>query len=222
MRKRIKMFSKILIICFWIILIAVCFVYREKLSVDAILNYTPENYFLAALVLLLLYAVKGVAVFIYGSILYAAGGIMLPLPLAILVNTLGTVIMTTIPYFIGKSGGMQKIERLSADHPKLQMVMDIQSKNDLFVCFFIRIVGLLPADMVAMYLGASGIKYSRYILGTVAGLFPSIILFSIMGMSIEDPSSPEFIISVAIDIALVIFSVVLFWLLKRRSKKNAE
>ena len=81
-------------------------------------------------------------------------------------------------------------------------------------------VGLLPADLVAMYLGASGMRYKPYFLGTVIGLVPAIVCFSIMGMSIDDVGSPQFIISAVVEVGLMILSVLLYVIWRRRNKKK--
>ena len=169
--------------------------------------------------MLCLFAVKGVSVFIYGGLLYAASGILFPLPLAILVNMVGTVIMTTIPYMIGRRTGRTLMDQLVCKYPKLEIVRDAPSKNELFISFFVRIVGLLPGDIVGMYLGSAGILYSRYLAGTILGLFPAVISFSVMGMSAADVSSPAFIVSVGVECGLMLLSLVMYLIWR---KKNGD
>lgn len=218
--KVFKLTRNSIIAVFWIILIVLCFVNRDKITVESILSFTPENTIAAILIMLLLFAVKSVTFFIYGGILYAASGIMFPLPLAVFVNFIGSIIMTSIPFAIGKKAGSKTIDKITEKYPKLCILRDIPSKNELFVSFFVRIVGCLPADPLGICLGASGIRYSRYICGTLLGLSSAIITFSIMGMSINDVTSPVFIISAAIEIGLVALSVSLYLLWRRKSKKK--
>ena len=138
---------------FWGAFIIICLVNRDKITVDSIVSFTPSNIFLAIGVMLLLYAVKSVSVFIYGGLLYAACGIMFDLPLAIIINTAGTVIMTSVPYFIGKKAGKGLVEKLIQKKPKLEAICRLPAKNGFFVSFLVRMIGLLPADFVGMYLG---------------------------------------------------------------------
>ena len=218
--KGLKILSKVLMLLFWGGLIVLCFINREKISVEGIVNLVPKNSVLSVVVMLLLFAVKGIAVFIYGSILYAASGILFSLPVAIIVNTIGTIIMTTIPFYIGKKAGRKMIDSLLKKNKKLELLRDTQNKNEFLVSFFLRMVGLLPADLVAMYLGASGMRYKPYFLGTVIGLMPAIVCFSIMGMSIDNVGSPEFIISAAIEVGLMLLSVLLYAIWRRINKKK--
>ena len=63
----------------WAALIIVIIVNRDKITVDAIISYTPSNLFLAALVLLLLFALKSLSVFFASIVLYTVAGLLFPL-----------------------------------------------------------------------------------------------------------------------------------------------
>lgn len=215
-----KVIRSATIILFWAGLILICFLNRDKITVEAIVKMTPEDRLIAALVMLVLFAVKSLALFIYGSILYTACGILFPLPMAIAVNLIGTVIMTTVPFFIGKRSGCKIIDRLIKKKPKLSFIREMTYNREFFLAFFIRIIGLLPADMVGMYLGASGMRYNRYILGTLLGLAPAVISFSVIGMSIDDPRSPLFIAAVCFELGLAVLSLVLFIIIRKRRQKK--
>ncbi len=205
----------------WIGIIVLCLIYRDQISVERVICYTPDNLPLATAVMLLLFALKGVTVVIYGGILYAASGILFPLSHAIAVNIVGTVLMTTIPFLMGKKAGADVLVQLRKKSQKLELLQDLQSENEFFVAFFVRVIGMLPGDLVGMYLGASNIRYSRYISGTMLGLLPAIIAFSVMGMSIDDPGSPEFIISACGEAGLMLLSLALYILWRRKKKQKA-
>ena len=94
---RFQRLSRFLTAGFWIIMILIAFRYRDVITVDGIVNYAPGNPVLAALVLLGLFAFKGVAVSLYLGILYAASGILFSLPAAVALNLTGSVLMVSIP-----------------------------------------------------------------------------------------------------------------------------
>lgn len=217
-KNKLEILQKAVVACFWLGLLVICFVYKDEITVERIVNFTPENPILAAVIMLILFALKSVTVFIYGGILYAANGVLFPLPIAILMNIAGTVVMTTIPFFIGKQAGTGALTQLVQKNPKLEMLRDIPNQNELFVSFFVRIVGILPGDIVGMYLGASGIRYKRYITGTLLGMLPATVSFSVMGMNINDVSSPAFILSACFEVGLMVLSIVLYCILRKRQK----
>ena len=210
---------KMTVCAIWLGLIIYCLINYRSLTLDAIVNYSPENTFVAILVMLFLFAFKSITFFIYGGLLYAASGVIFPLPLAIAVNTVGTIIMCSIPYLIGKTAGSRMVIRLFDKHPKLQIIKEIQEKNEFLVSLLARIVGVLPADVVSMYLGASLVSYDKYFFGTVFGLFPSIVSFAVMGMSVDDVTSPSFIFSALFELMLMVTSVTFVFLWRRRKKK---
>ena len=67
----------------WVGLVVLCFINRDRITIDSIMSYTPSNLFVAAVILLLLYALKSVSIVIYSGILYAVSGRLFPLPLRI-------------------------------------------------------------------------------------------------------------------------------------------
>lgn len=210
-------------VAFWLVLILLCLMYRDEITVERIVAFTPENTLVAALVMLCLFALKSISIFIYSGLLYAASGILFPLPLAILVNILGSVIMATIPFVIGQRSGTALVTKLIEKHPKLKLMKEIPNQNDFFVSFFVRIIGILPSDIVGMYLGAADIGYRRYIVGTILGMLPATVTFCIMGMQIQDVTSPAFLISLGFELCLMVVSTTAYaiWM-KKVKRKNRE
>jgi len=170
--------------------------------------------------MLILFALKGVTVVVYGGVLYAASGILFPLPVAICVNLAGTALMTSVPFFIGKKAGAELLDHLLQKNKRLELLRDAPKQNEWLFSFAVRMIGLLPGDLVGMYSGVCGFTYFHYICGTLAGMFPSIITFSAMGMSAHDVSSPTFLISVGCEILLIVLSLVVFILWRRKKHKE--
>ena len=215
-----QMLYKFLIGFIWVAVIAVCFINRDKFSVDEVLKYTPSNSYLAVLALLCLFALKSASIVIYCGILYAASGIMFPLPVAVLVNILGTGVMVSIPYYIGKKDGMQAIDRISRRFPKTALIKNFQEQNDFIFPFLVRLAGILPCDVVSLYFGACGTDYPKYLLASIAGMLPQIITFPILGTNVSNIKSPEFIIPASIDIVLMLFSIIVCTIMNKKHKKK--
>ncbi len=210
---------KVFVLTLWLGLIVFFLINKERVTFDALVNFTPSNTYVAILVMLFLFMFKSMVIFFYGGILYAVSGVIFPLPLAIAVNIAGTVIMCSVPYFIGYKSGSKLLDKLCLKYNKIQLIKEVQQNNEFVVSFFVRIVGILPADIVSMYLGASKTQFDTYIFGTLLGLLPSIISFSVMGMSAEDITSPAFIISAVFELCLMLFSIMFLYFWKRRKNK---
>ena len=196
------------LLCVWAAVILICLHYRDRITVDGIVNLTPSNSFLAALVLLALFAVKSVTIVVYGALLYAASGILFPLPAALAVNLLGTIIMITIPYLIGSASGAEAIRRIEEKHPKASLLRDFRAQNDWMFALLVRVLGPLPGDLIGAYMGAAGVRYPHYVLGSLLAMLPSMLTFSVMGGSVGDAGSPRFIVSAVLQAALSVGSIL--------------
>ncbi len=200
--------------------ILLCWINRDSTTVENIVNFAPENTAAAICIMLVLFALKGITVIVYGGILYAASGILFSLPVAICVNLAGTVLMTSVPFFIGKRAGSDLLDQLVRKNKRLELLRDAPKQNEFLFSFAVRMIGLLPGDLVGMYSGACGLTFGHYVCGTVAGMFPSIIAFSVMGVSAHDISSPVFLISVGSEILLMLLSLSAYLLWRKKHKEN--
>ena len=216
-----RLIVNILLLCVWAAIIILCIYHRDAFTVDGIVRLTTGNSHWAALIMLALFALKSVSLIIYGSLLYAASGILFPLPIAVAVNLLGTVIMVTIPYLIGEKAGAEKVRNLVAKHPRAAMLQNMQRRNDFFFCFLIRLSGLISSDLGGAYMGAVGISFLPYLAGSLLGMLPNMITFPIMGMNIRNIYSPEFLIAAGIQIGFTLLSIAFYALHRKRKCTDA-
>lgn len=194
----------------------------RDLSVDTVLSYTPKLPLLAALFLLLLYGLKSISLMLPVLLLDTASGVLFPLPAAILVATLGTAITLTIPYFIGRGAGPDMTKKLQQKHERLRELREMRSRNELFLAFLIRIIGILPCDVVSLYLGNTRMPFGKYLLGGVLGFLPDIVTAAVVGMKADDRSSPWFWGAIAVNLLVAGGSTLFYaWYRKRHSSGKA-
>ena len=198
------------------------FLSGEELSVDTVLSYTPKMPLLAALFLLLLYGLKSLSLTLPILLLDAVCGVLFPLPIAILVATLGTAITLTIPYFIGRGAGPDMTEKLQQKHPRLRELRELRSRNELFLAFLIRIVGILPCDVVSLYLGNTRLSFPKYLLGGVLGFLPDILTATVVGMKADDRSSPWFWGAIALNLLVAGGSTLFYALYRKRQLRSQD
>ena len=99
----------------------------DKITVEDILRYTPQNLLLAALVLVGAYAVKSLSVVFPLLALYASAGVLFPPPVAILVNLCGLCVGATLPYLLGRLAGQEYMDRLMIRYQKAARLRELQS-----------------------------------------------------------------------------------------------
>lgn len=206
------------IIC--LTLIGIYFFFGKNISVEEILHYTPQNPWIAAVFFVLLYGIKSLSVFFPLMILHIAAGFFFPSGIALIINLLGTMAALSLPYWIGNFTGAEFIDQLTKKFPKLAEIINYQQGNTFFLAFFLRAISCLPGDIVSIYLGMSKMPFPKYLLGSILGTLPGIITATLVGTSITNPSSPVFIISVFLTIAMSVGSLVLYTLWKKRKSHN--
>ncbi len=209
---------QIILILVWAALLLFCLLNKDRFTVDGVLSYTPENAVLSAAFMMFLFALKSISVFIFSGILFAANGILFPLPAAILLNVLGAAVMVSLPYWLGRMLGGDVVGRIVEKYPKAAAFRQLQTGHELLFSFIARAVNILPSDIVSLYMGAMGISYRKYLPGSILGMLLSLITFPIMGMNIANPSSPAFLWSIGIQAAVSAVSIGGFWLGRRKKK----
>lgn len=186
-------------------------------SLDDILSLAPDSYALCALLLVGLYALKSLTILFPVLVLYISSGLLLPLPLALLTNTVGLLVCASLPYAIGRFSGRDAVARLTARYPKAARLSDYSSENALLFTYLLRVVNLFPGDLVSMVLGAADTPYVRFVAGSMLGLLPVMIPATIMGRNLDDPFSLPFILSFT---AIAVVSLLSTLLLRRYEKRN--
>lgn len=118
--------------------------------------------------------------------------------------------MVSIPYWLGKKLGSRAVQYIRERYPKAAALHELRSGSDFFFVLIMRLLGILPADILSAYMGAVGIQYRDYLPACLLGFLAACILFPIMGMNISNPSSPQFLIAAGIDLAAMVTSCVVF------------
>ncbi|HHT64762.1 MAG TPA: hypothetical protein GX017_01580 [Clostridiales bacterium] len=183
---------------------------EADLTPEELVEYAPKNEGLAVVFMIVLFAVKSLIFIIPIPVLYLASGLIFDPVTAFLVNFIGMMVCTAVPYWIGRFSGAGLFQRLIKKYPKLQILDTFQHENQWFVCFMARAIGFLPCDAVSLVLGAWKTGFWRYLSGTALGMLPGLITTTMVGITVTDPGSPGFLLSVILAI-LVAAGSFLFW-----------
>lgn len=192
----------------------------EDVTPESLLNFAPEDPLLAALFLILLYAFKSLTIFFPIIILNVLGGFMFEPFHALIVNSVGLLVELTVPYLIAKYSGSNISERMINKHPKLAEIVDAQGENSFFMTFFLRVISCLPGDAVSMYLGTTGIPLEKYLLASYLGSLPGMVAATLLGMSITDPTSPMFWVSIGLTVGISIISFLVYFIWRKTRKRK--
>ena len=175
-----------------IILTLSCILGARRDTLEELLHYTPESLPLAALLLFCAYGVKSLSVVFPISLLYVASGVIFPLWAAWGLNLLGLCLCVTLPYWVGRISGREVAEHICRRHPKAAQATGIATRNGVFTAYLLRVLGILPGDLMSILLGAMGMEYRGYLMGSILGLLPGMLIQTALGGYAHRPASPVF------------------------------
>lgn len=159
------------------------------LTPEGVAAWTPGQSWLAALALLGLYVLKGLTAALPSTALAAAAGLALPFPLALGTNLCGTAAAQAGPYLIGRRK-RGTLEALAARHPRLEALGTGPAKGR--EVFLLRLAGVLPTELVSLWLGAAGTSWRAYFAGGLPGSFPRVLSATVLGTALWDLGGTRF------------------------------
>lgn len=221
MRKKLSSALKITVQLAPLAMIAVCaliyFKYFKGVTIEQILEFTPENLWLAALVMIGLFAMKSLSMFFPMLILVAASGSIFPNYFAaLLVNCIGVLAMISLPYLIGRYAEREFVEKLINRNKNADKLREFKSDNELFIAYFMRVVNVLPCDVVSMFLGSANFSPAKYFLGSFLGIFPGLVTTTLMGANVKNPASPAFWAAIIVEVVFAVGSAVAYRVYKKK------
>lgn len=207
------------------IMIAICavlyFTTFRNITAEQLLKYTPENIWLAAIVIIAMFSLKSLTFFFPMIVIVTACGMTAPnMWAALAINTIGIFCMMNIPYLIGRFAQREYVEKLVMKHKKMQEIISLNMSNGIFFAFFLRIINCLPYDIVGMFLGSVNMKWRDYIIGSMLGTLPGMICCTFMGNYIDDPFSAKFIASVVINVGISVICGIAYLIYAKKRRKE--
>lgn len=196
-----------------VIAVAVIYFLNNPVSADKLSSLLDRNDPKAAVILLLLFAIKGFVPIILYMALATACGLLFDLKYAIPIAILGTLISFTVSYLIGRVG-KKDVSAMIARHEKLKRYYTKGEKYSFVLSLALHAVGL-QSELLGTLFGSLGMPYLPYISSSIIGTFPGAVIWIILGGKKAQLSWYDFI-PVAIDVVIIVLS--LLYLKKKKTK----
>jgi len=213
---------RIFMLVMWAAAVVFFWAHRDCISVEGALRIAPRNTALAVLLVFGLFALKSFSVVIHAGAVYAVSGILFPLPMAITVNILGTLLMAGLSYSLGHRLGGKSIDGFVDSHRNAGVLRQIRNNNAFVYTVLARLINLLPFDIISAYFGAMNMPMTPYLAGTVAGMAASCVLFPLIGTYVVDVSSSRFLAPAVIEVAILLASLTALLVLRKRIEPTVE
>ena len=190
---------------------------RGSIGVQELLAWSPENKWLAALAALAAYALKSQTIVVPYALIATAVGLIFDLPAALAVNTLGSVVCISLPYLTGRGSDGVLVDALLARQPRMRAFYEANRRHLFLVSLVLRVANL-SNDILGLVFGSLKMKYWEYLLSSLVGILPAMVLYTVLGNDL-DPFSAPVLICFGVDVASI---AAAFLLLRARGGKKAD
>ena len=176
----------------------------------------------AVLTVLGVYVLKGLVFVIPASLFYISVGMAFEPLTAVAVNLAGILLEVNVSYVFGRFLGGAYIAKLLQSKKGGQRILEMQNKRSGAASVFVmRLLPVFPIDFVSLFLGGSKYPFVKYLLLSVAGIAPRVILFTLLGDTIYDYIPMRLIITLIV-IAVPMAAIAVLMRMLYRRKKSAK
>lgn len=175
------------------------------LQVDKIIAAVNNNKPLAVLVIMALFAFKGFSCIPYAVILLGCS-LIFDLPVAILINTAGTVLCISVSYLVGRFSKELTFDGMLEKYPKFKRYFGNAQKSSFTFVFALHSLHL-SMEVQGVLFGLLRTPYLPYVGGSMLALLPSMLWYTVLGEDF-DLSDIRFWIFVAIDLMTVVLGLI--------------
>ncbi len=175
---------------------------------------------LAALYLLLfLFLIKGFVPIIPFSVLFISSGMVFDEWLAFMINITGFIILCIPKFIVGRKKGGGGVKKFMHRSKRVYKFMEFDGSGNKWMLALMRFTPFFPVNTVSKVYGATQMKTETYILYSVLGFLPRLVLWSVISFNIFDPFTVEFMAPIII---LLIISGISLLLLNVLLRKETE
>jgi uncharacterized membrane protein YdjX (TVP38/TMEM64 family) len=142
-----------------------------------------------------------------GSVIAVAGGMAFGMYFGTLYTIIGAMIGATVAFYISRLLGRGVVEKLIKG--KMQKFDDGIEKGGFLLILIMRFIPIIPFNVISYGAGLTRIKYIDYMLSTMIGIIPGVLVFTNLGDKALNVRSTEFILAVGMLSLMVIVSIIL-------------
>lgn len=184
-------------------------------QVEAIKTFVLSFGIYAPIIFILLFTFAPL-IFFPDGILALAGGLIFGFAWGSVYIIVGALCGATVSFWLARMYGTHMHKKLANE--KLVNFQKNVQKHGFVMIFLLRLVPLVPFNIISYSAGFSSIRYRDFFFATLLGMSPGVLVYANIGAQSLAFGSREFWYSIALLVALVGISL----LLKHRVKKRLE
>lgn len=201
------------------IFLVVIFNYDTLKHLDVRALIEGKAQWIAAAIVLGVYALKAMVFVIPASLIYLSVGMSFSTPVAVTLNCIGIAIEVTISYLLGRFLGGEKVDKMLRGKKGYALFEKLRNRGRYAFVFLLRFSSF-PIDFGSLFFGASDFAFPSYFLMSLCGVLPRVIALTILGDEIYRLNLMQYIpiaILCAVPVVLIVFAVTAV-----RKKKRAQ
>lgn len=170
-----------------VIISVIIFKFDELRNIDvrSIIS-SADSMLIAIFSVIGVYLLMSMVFVIPASIVYISVGLAFPLYIAIPVNIAGIMCQLCSTYILGRFLGGEAVIKKLKKIKYGEKIISLQGKNSLSALFAVRFLPVFPIGFVSLFLGSVKMNFGKYLLISLAGILPRVVLFTILGDGIYD------------------------------------
>lgn len=154
------------------------------------------------------------------SVLAIASGLVFGFIKGSIYTMIGAVCGGTLAFFLARYLGKGFVDsKLGGKNGEIRKGI---SEKGFWLVLMLRLIPLLPFDVISYLSGISDIKYKDFLVGTVIGIIPGVMVFVNIGHHLVDMNSKGLYISIGCLVLLVVASKLLKDKVDRWGKGSSE
>ncbi len=203
---------------------AVAINYDKLVNIDvrALVNSASSEY-LAVAVCIGVFALKGLTFVIPAMLIYVSVGMAFDIGTALFISLCGIALEVAVTYWLGRALGGDYVRRLLSKAKGGDKILNMKDSGKFSSLFVIRVLPVFPIDFASLFLGSMKLPFIRYVLISVLGIAPRVVLFTVLGDGIYEIFPMALLLKILLVLLPVAAAVfVVRWLAKRRKNGKAE
>lgn len=115
---------------------------------------------------------------------------------------LGATMGASGAFLVGRVFGRGAVEHVGGK--RIDALDRYLAKRGFGAVLIVRLVPLFPFNLINVVSGATGIAFRDYVLATFVGIIPGTFAYAALGGTIEDPTSPPFLLALSIFVLVTL------------------
>lgn len=198
----------------------VVFLYSNRHSLLGLSIHKMRRYILsygkfASLAFIIIYSIKPIALIIPTGLISILAAMIFKPYYALLLSMIGCFGSATLAFFLSRYLGRSFVDKVVKGK-----AMDLDrgiEKHGFKIMLLMRLAVIFPYDPLSYAAGLSKMKYRDFILGTLIGIFPEMVSYSLIGKGLSHSFSFQILIPIGVVIVIAATALYMY-----KSSKNVN